>query len=209
MNDKDFDVLRAYLSADGTGKHKRLSLDLSNGEFTTMPKFVFSNGDFYGNDNPNPVIGLKEIDLPEGLTEIPEGAFSDCFNLERVGLSSTVAKMWGIAFYRTALKRLDGQSVTTIYENVFEACHELTCVVVGNLAEIRMAAFRDCIKLETFDMTRCTKVPAASHNIFGNNNTETPQLTIYVGSADILNTLSNDAKWNITNPKWAIGSPGK
>ena len=209
MNDKDFGVLRAYLSADGTGKDKRLSLDLSNGEFTTMPKFVFSNGDFYGKDNPNPVIGLKEIDLPEGLTEIPEGAFSDCFNLERVGLSSTVAKMWGIAFYRTALKRLDGQSVTTIYENVFESCHELTCVVVGNLAEIRMAAFRDCIKLETFDMTRCTKVPAASHNIFGNNNTETPQLTIYVGSADILNTLSNDAKWNITKPKWAIGSPGK
>lgn len=207
MNDKDFGVLRAYLSADGTGKDKRLALDLTNAEFTTMPKFVFSNGDYYGKENPNAVVGLREIDLPEGLVEIPEGAFSDCNNLERIGLPSTLTTVWPIGFYRTALKRLDGLSVTTIYENAFESCHQLTYVTVGNLAEIRMAAFRDCVNLKTFDMTRCTKVPAASHNIFGNNVDRTPELTIYVGSADILNALSNDTKWNITEPKWVVGSP--
>lgn len=208
MADADFGVLRTYLSANGTGGNKGLSLDLTSAQFSEMPRYAFSNGDYFGKVNPNPVSGLCEIDLPEGMTDIPECAFADCTSLERVGLPSTVIRMWGAAFYRTALKRLDAPSLTTIYENVFESCHQLTDVTVGNLVEICMGSFRDCVSLRTFDMTRCTKVPAqTSHNIFGNNNDRTPDLTIYVSSGDILNTLSADPKWNITQPKWAIGTP--
>ncbi|MDE6187492.1 MAG: leucine-rich repeat domain-containing protein, partial [Duncaniella sp.] len=163
----------------------------------------------YGKENPNPVSGLKEIILPEGLTKIPEGAFVDCINLTDVTIPSTVTELGEMAFYRSGITRLDAKSVTIVGANACEECRSLQSVVLGDLSRIYSFPFQKCDSLTTFDLTRCTSVPQSQNTVFG--HVEMPNLTIYVASQTMMEKLQepkNGIKvWTSCNPKWAIGPP--
>lgn len=212
INDADFSVMRGYLLSTGDGKDKRLSLDLSGADFTTLPESAFSSStlSIYGKDTSTPTTGLKEIILPEGLTAISDGAFIDCVNLTDVTIPTTVTKLGDMAFYRSGITRLYAPNVTIVNGNACDGCTALTHVVLGNLTEIWDAAFKACDSLTTFDITRCTAVPQSGNPIFGYS--ETPNLTIYVASEALMTQFkeykqSTTAVWTKTKPKWAVGSP--
>lgn len=109
--------------------------------------------------------GLKSIDIPEGVrtissfaligsTPITFGAFSDCADLERVHLPSTLTTIGSGAFYNC--KKLSEinipDSVKTIENAAFMKCISLTqATIPEGVTTIGKFAFRDCSALETLD----------------------------------------------------------
>ncbi|MBR4451871.1 MAG: leucine-rich repeat protein [Clostridia bacterium] len=109
--------------------------------------------------------GLKSIDIPEGVraissfaligsTPITFGAFSDCADLERVHLPSTLTTIGSGAFYNC--KKLSEinipDSVKTIENSAFMKCSSLTqATIPEGVTTIGRFAFRDCSALETLD----------------------------------------------------------
>ncbi len=212
MNDADFKVLRTYLASDGNGSDKQLALNLENAGITALPNLAFCTqlklDDFYGKENPNPISGLKEILLPDGLTKISDGAFADCINLTDVTIPSSVTELGEMAFYRSGITELLASSVSVVGGNACDNCKSLRYAVLGNLTKILDCAFKACTEMETMDITRTTAVPATMGNdILGGAQYPTPNLTIYVSSQAILEALSTSTKWKLTNPKWAVGTP--
>ena len=84
------------------------------------------------------------FDVPEGVTEIAEGAFMDCQSLSAISLPSTLTKIGNYAFKRCeSLQAITiPDSVTEIGQAAFWMCHSLTDVVLSrSLCEIAYEAF--------------------------------------------------------------------
>ena len=91
--------------------------------------------------------GLKECVLPEGMTRIPGGFFSDCTALERVTIPGTVTAIGGQAFSDcTALQSVQlPEGLTTIEEWAFIDCANLKHLnLPSTLTEIGKLAFCRC-----------------------------------------------------------------
>ena len=73
--------------------------------------------------------GLRQIDIPEGVTHIGEGAFAACINLTNIEIP---------------------QGVTYIAKQAFEDCDSLTSIVIpDSVTAIDYYAFMDCSNLAT------------------------------------------------------------
>lgn len=84
------------------------------------------------------------FDVPEGVTEIAEGAFMDCQSLSAISLPSTLTKIGNYAFkHCESLQAITiPDSVTEIGQAAFWMCHSLTDVVLSRcLCEIAYEAF--------------------------------------------------------------------
>ena len=140
---------------------------------------------------------LKEVDLPEGLLEIGEKAFRDCYSLKRIAIPSTVtvirdsAFIWckkleavelseglleigEMAFKCTSLKRMAIPStVTRIGDLAFYICYQLEEVELPDgLLEIREDAFNSCRSLKRINL------PTTIRNIGKRAFSATPLLSI-------------------------------
>ena len=80
---------------------------------------------------------VKDFVIPEGITDIPEGAFANCYNLHSVTMPN---------------------SVVCIHDEAFSGCSSLSQInFPANLEEIGKAAFEYDVRLEELDLSK-TKV---------------------------------------------------
>lgn len=94
--------------------------------------------------------GLTDIELPEGMTEIPVRMFEYCEGLTSIKIPSTVTTIGAGAFIGcTSLKSVTVPAgVTVLSDSVFEGCTALTEVIIPNtVTEIQLEAFRECTSL--------------------------------------------------------------
>ena len=92
----------------------------------------------------------SEIVIPEGITEIGEGVFKDCVQLEKVTLPSTL-KVIGVGAFKdcTNLKEINiPYGVTTISERAFENCTSVYMVLPDTVTTIGDGAFAGCTQFD-------------------------------------------------------------
>lgn len=95
-------------------------------------------------------VSLVSINLPEGLVEIDENAFSYCHRLEHIELPSTLTYLGDHAFYECeSLKKLDiPGSVELVPYSACNRCTSLETVTLGyGISEIDTLAFANCDSL--------------------------------------------------------------
>lgn len=97
---------------------------------------------------------LEQIQLPNSITEIPNGVFSHCCRLERIELPEDVKAIGDFAFYEC--EKLRTISLNSELESIgnytFFGCKTLTDITFNNnLKKIGKFAFCGCRNLEKFD----------------------------------------------------------
>ena len=95
-------------------------------------------------------ISLTRIEIPEGVTMIPDNAFYGATTLREVSLPSSLPEIGCGVFRNCGLEKVDiPQNVTAIKEYAFEGCTELEQVNLNEgLNSIEMNAFCGCTALK-------------------------------------------------------------
>ena len=90
--------------------------------------------------------GETTVVVPEGVTEIGEGAFSWCSNLKSVVIPASVTKIGKDAFSSCGMESIViPESVTEIGESAFSLCFNLKSVVIpASVTKIGKYAFHNC-----------------------------------------------------------------
>ncbi len=98
-----------------------------------LASITFEGVPTFGNQAFENVTSLKEITIPEGVTEIPLSFFSGCTSLHTVNLPSTLLSIESNSFYNcTSLKYLSiPSSVSNINDEAFVNCGFTTAGPVG------------------------------------------------------------------------------
>ncbi len=75
---------------------------------------------------------IREITIPEGVTEINNSAFYECRQLQKVVLPNSLQSIWEKAFrYCSALTEMEMPSdVWHITDDVFEGCTSLRRIIL-------------------------------------------------------------------------------
>lgn len=110
------------------------------------------------------------ITIPEGYTEIGEGAFYDCESLESITIPDSVTTIGRLAFaFCKNLEEINlPDSITTIGEYAFYDCISLEAVKMpANLEKIGEGVFRN-VKLKEVDFSKCSKITKLNLNAFIN-----------------------------------------
>lgn len=115
---------------------------------------------------------LKEINLPDSITEIRGQAFKNNRSLKSIKLPNNLNYLGGGAFYNcTSLEYIEiPDSVTYIGGEAFYNAYRLKRVKLSNnLAEIRGSTFENCISLETIEIPdSVTRI--GGHAFYDNNS---------------------------------------
>lgn len=92
---------------------------------------------------------IEHIEIPEGVTEIEEGAFKDCTELRKITFPTTLQTISYYAFQNcTKLKIVDIPSAIYINDSAFENCTNLSSILLpANLENIDLFAFAGCTSL--------------------------------------------------------------
>ncbi len=139
---------------------------------------------------------IKEVILPEGVTEIGEYAFYQCSNLEEVVLPSSVKKLGVRAFYACGnLRKINlSEGITEIPDEVFTncsrlkeftlprsvksigrlafyGCSEVFVTLPENLETLGDGAFLHCTSLT--EITIPTSLKIIEEDVFSNTGVET------------------------------------
>lgn len=107
---------------------------------------------------------LKNIILPDSVEKIGSGSFNFCWNLESISMPSKIKEIKSYTFYHCSdLVSIDLTCVEKIGDSAFYMCSSLTDVVVSEkLTEIGIYAFFHCTKLKTIDLSNVTYLGASS-----------------------------------------------
>ncbi|MDE6059867.1 MAG: leucine-rich repeat domain-containing protein, partial [Clostridia bacterium] len=93
---------------------------------------------------------FTEVTIPESITVIPNGAFKDCANLQKVVINGTLTKIGDSAFENcTSLSSINiPNSVTEIGASAFEECSALKSISLPtSLTTLGREAFQNCTGL--------------------------------------------------------------
>lgn len=90
---------------------------------------------------------LESVSLPEGLSLISDYAFSNCSNLKRISIPTSVTEISECAFEHTALEKVYLPSVTTLGTGVFTGCEDMVTLYAPELKTIGNHAFTGCTGL--------------------------------------------------------------
>lgn len=142
---------------------------------------------FYGS-------ALKNIVIPDSVTFMDDGAFSNCFSLSSVHIGQGLTKILTGAFNNASLTEVFiPDNIISIGQASFRYIETLEKVTIGkNVSEILRVAFGDCNKLKEV-YCKASNPPICYSDIFQNIN---PGFMIYVP------TESVDAYKSATN--WSI-----
>ena len=93
--------------------------------------------------------GITDIDLPEGLITIGEGAFDGASNLVAVNIPSTVTDIGLLAFSSTGITNIEiPSSVTTLKTQTFFCCGYLKSVKIPvSVTSLQNVPFYECNSL--------------------------------------------------------------
>lgn len=103
---------------------------------------------------------LIEVEIPDGVKIIGEGAFMGCDMMENLVLPSSVERIGGIAFsYCDKLSSVTiPKKVIVIEQGLFLGCSNLSKVeLLGNITSIRELAFWGCTKLNNISIPSSIK----------------------------------------------------
>ena len=107
---------------------------------------------------------IKDIIIPNSVTEIKEFAFKNCSSLENITIGDDVASIGTEAFYDCkSLKNVNmSKSLNKMGNGVFRNCTSLTSLIFpNNDIEIGEQCFSDCINLENITLSnKTTIIPA-------------------------------------------------
>ena len=95
-------------------------------------------------------VGLKSVEIPEGVTDIGHLAFRNCTGLTSMSIPDSVARIEHRAFNGcTGLTSVTiGKGVTCIHSEAFCGCRELSDMTIqGNVTDLGLHAFAGCEKL--------------------------------------------------------------
>ena len=137
---------------------------------------------------------VETIVLAEGMTEIPNAAFSGATNLKSVNIPSSVKAIGIWAFRSTALTSLEiPATVEELGYGAFRDMNELTTVTINGDVYIPDYAFRACAKLTTVRVNGLD-VTFGTNMVFTNtstNNENPNNITVYVNNASIQKRLAD------------------
>jgi len=96
---------------------------------------------------------LQEVELSEGLLEIGQFAFSDCVELKRIKIPSTVTQIECCSFHSCGLEEVEFcEGLLTIDDEAFENCKIKRIVIPPTVTQIGKRAFYGCSKLEEIEL---------------------------------------------------------
>ena len=103
---------------------------------------------------------IREIHLPQTLTDIGGFVFDGCTSLDHIGIPDSVSVIWQYAFVRSSIREIIlPASLKSVYPFTFMDCRELTEVTCGpDLKEISAWAFQGCISLQKIRVSLHTKI---------------------------------------------------
>ena len=128
----------------------------------TIPNSEISIGDyvFYNCES------LKNIELPEGLTEIPKSAFEGCRSLISINIPKSVVHFGEKAFYNCeSLKNIElPDGITEIPQHAFEGCRSLTSInIPDSVIGLGDYAFYNCESLKNIELPDgITEIPKSA-----------------------------------------------
>ena len=127
----------------------------------------------------------KEIEIPEGVTEIREYTFDGCKELKSIVIPDSVVKINGCAFMgcKNLVEIRLPKNLTEIPFACFSGCKQLRTVVLnGKLDNIDMFAFANCKDLEYIDFPNSIrKIDEFSFCYTGLKKVELPEDLEYIG----------------------------
>ena len=135
--------------------------------------------------------------MPEYLTKINEGTFSDCTSLTGIDIPNSVTEIGNFAFYNcSGLTSIDiPNSVTEIGINAFYGCTGLTSIDIPNsVTSIGYGVFYNCTGLTSIvvesgnpkydSRNNCNAIIETASNtlIYGCKNTAIPNSVTAIGN---------------------------
>lgn len=114
-------------------------------------------------------ISLKQVDLPDKLESLGGGAFYNCISLSSIEIPDTVTHIGGEAFYNAA--RLESISLPSKLEEIrgstFENCSSLKSVIIPDtVTRIGGHAFHGCSSLAKVEFTENSKLEEIGSSAF-------------------------------------------
>ena len=102
---------------------------------------------------------LLSVRLPKGLLTIGDGAFMDCWQMERITFPSTLVRIGANAFDGciSLLKAKLGNSLKFIGDYAFEDCQDMQEVFIpDSIVSIGEDAFRGCRSIQAIHLSEAT-----------------------------------------------------
>jgi hypothetical protein len=127
------------------------SLDLSN--LTSMGSYAFANSDKFA-DATQPSLTSVILDK---LTLIPDYGFFYQKNLSSITWGD-VTNIGQYAFRYTALQSISNSNITTIGQNAFSNCVNLTSINLPNLTTVSTSTFEQCSSLASVQLASVTSM---------------------------------------------------
>ncbi len=124
------DVGTSYLFIYYTPDFKEV--DLSSATYVGKEAFIYCG---FSNDFDRVGQKLTTVILGDAITEIGEGAFASCTELDSINLDK-IEKIGDYAFYNTGIKEADLTSAVSIGAQAFEYCEKLQKVTLGKNIEL-------------------------------------------------------------------------
>ena len=131
---------------------------------------------------------LTSIDIPNSVTSLGAYAFYDCWSLTSVHLSNSITSLGNSTFkgceYLTSI--VIPASVTSIGDNAFNACYHMTSVDISNsVTEIGNYAFHACSGLTSIRLPNSLKTikMGAFSNCYNLTSVEIPNSVTSIGSS--------------------------
>lgn len=108
------------------------------------------------NEESEEGFGLEEVILGEGITTIPDSAFSECGKLSDINLGKVENIGDSAFFYCYSLTYVDFSSVKSIGYDAFSCCSSLSGIDLSSVKSINDGAFDNCYSLTEVDLSSAT-----------------------------------------------------
>lgn len=161
---------------------------------------------------------LKNIAIPENVTEIPNGTFINCSSLAAITIPHGVSEIGSNAFYGcsnlksvilpNSLETIEGglfsdctnlesvkipNTVTSIRHSAFQYCCNLESIIIpSSVNSIGISAFSECKALKNV-YCQAVNVPETHSSAF--NNSPIEKMTLYV-PGESMNAYKTTAPWS-------------
>jgi putative cell wall-binding protein len=144
-----------------------ISVDTDNPSYSSLDGVLFSKDKSELIQYPGGKAGAYAI--PDSVTSVGDGAFSNCRSLTSVTIPDSVKRIGGSAFAdcRSLTSVTIGNSVTSIGDSAFYSCSNLTSVTIpDSVTSIGDEAFADCRSLTS--VTIPDSVTSIGYGAFSN-----------------------------------------